>query len=73
MIAAHEVLGIPLIGSTHPVASVPAHIQESPYPAVGTAAQQYRIFSHVRSDEIIRLGNLALMAEIKPTARKDSL
>jgi hypothetical protein len=73
VIAAHEVLGIPLIGSTHPVAAVPAHVQESADFAVSTAAQQYRIFSHVRGEEIVRMRNLAVMAQVEPTARKDSL
>ena len=34
--AAHEVLGVALISATHPVAPVPAHVQENPYPAVRT-------------------------------------
>src|SRR5262245_60316831 len=73
VIAAHEVLRIPLISSTHPVASVPAHVQESPYPSVGSPTQQYRIFPHVGSDEIVRIGDLALVTQVEPTARKNSL
>src|SRR5215510_5296254 len=73
VIAAHEVLGISLIGATHPVAAVPAHVQESAYPAVRTAAQQYRIFPHVGCDEIVRIGDLALVTQVEPTACKNSL
>src|SRR4029077_3948474 len=73
MIAAHEVLGIPLISSTHPVASVPAPVQEGPYPSVRSTTQQDRIFPHVSSDEIIRIGDLGLVTQVEPTARKNSL
>src|SRR5262249_2694323 len=47
--------------------------QDCTFATVRSSTQQDRIFSHVSSDEIVRVGDLGLVTQVEPTTRKNSL
>ena len=64
VIRAGEGGGTALVGPTDAVAAVAAAIDEGVHLAVGIASDQDRLLTHVRGDEVARLGNLAVVGQV---------
>src|SRR5262249_12955689 len=73
MICAGEGGGVTGIGAAQPVATMAADIQKCVYLSAAVAHHQNRVFTHIGGEEIARLRNLALVAQIEPAAREDPL
>ena len=72
VVGAGEAGGIAVIGAAQPVAAMAAHIEESANRTGRVAHDQYRVFAHVRREEIAGPRDLALMAQEDPAAREDA-
>ncbi len=73
MIGAGEGRGIAELGAAQPVAAVAADIQKGMNLAAAVAHDQHWVFTHVGSEEVPRLRDLALMAKEEPTASENPL
>ena len=73
MVGAHEGGCIAGVGAAHPVATVPADVQERSDFAVSLAGDKNRVFTHVGGEEVAGVGYLGLMAEEEPAAGENLL
>ena len=73
MIGAGEARGIAGIGAAQAVATVAADIEKRMHGAGTVAHDKHRVLAHIGREEIAGLGDLALMAQKEPAARKDAL
>src|SRR5271156_4046679 len=65
--------GIAGIGAAQPVATMTAYIQKSVNLPRCIAHHQNRVLAHIGGEEIARLRDLALVAQIEPAAGEDPL
>ena len=73
MVGADERGGVAGVSTANPVATVAAYIEESVDSAVLSARHQHRVFTHVGGEEVARLRDLGLMAQVKPAAGENLL
>ena len=64
---------VAVVAAHHAVAAVPAHVQERVKPALAVAGQDDRVLAHVGVEEVVGLGDQALVADHQPGAAEDLL
>src|SRR5216117_3553745 len=73
MVRTSKKLGIAAIRAAHAVAAVAAQVQKSSDAPAQVAPQDDRLLAHIGGNEVARIGNFALMAEIEPAAGEEAL
>src|SRR5438093_11832026 len=73
MVRTSKKLGIAAIRAAHAVASMAAQVQTSSGAPAQVAPQDDRLLAHIGGNEVARIGNFALMAEIEPAAGEEAL
>src|SRR6266705_6443868 len=73
MVRTSKKLGIAAVRPAHTVAAVAAQVQKSSEAPGQVAPQDDRLLAHIGGNEVARIGNFALMAEIEPAAGEEAL
>jgi hypothetical protein len=71
VIRAGKELGVAAVGTAYPVATVATEVQEGAETPAQIAAQDNRLFSHIRRNEVAGMGHLAFVAKVEPTASEE--
>src|SRR6516165_3150634 len=73
MIGTDKGRGVAPIGPAQAVAAMAADVEKGVHVPLGVAHHEDWVLAHVGTQEVARLGDLALMAEKEPAASKDLL
>src|SRR5215475_12935569 len=73
MIGAGEDRGVTFVIAAHLHPAMPARVEKRMHLAGAVAAQDHRLFTHSRHEEVTGVGYLALMADKQPRAGENAL